>query len=438
MYRDVTLMSSNAILDFFLRDQLLEDVTWAIGSELEAYTYTQLPVSHPQRELLYPAYLAQVARHQIIKSELYELLERWYKAGFTIMLYKGFYLSEWVYPKSGQRSYIDIDIVVNEAQWEAMAFIAEEQGWELSYRDDDDLRSQHEIAHLYSPQLHFKIDVHRSLVNQLGGTNDHTDINQKVWDSAKKLQWQNLEVYVLTPEDCVLLGLVLHRMWSLHGRINLRDYIDFRMLHQRFSLSEKSLLIRAKELGIERTTEYFLQRCNPIKKSYLAAVPSAKDSKERQRLLAGETGPKEQRLLNLRLYVGLKRLLGFLRFMPVTLYTWFLNLCSSDIEQFFERLNPKISPLNVSMDTISKDINGSVRLICKLIQKKSTNVLFASTLFAIYRRLGQPVVFVLGRDVQGKKHAWLELAGMVISDPKDRFARRTYTVEFQFPSEPQT
>ena len=121
-------IQKEGIVDFFTKNQISEDVSWVLAHPLEPYVYTQLPASHPQKTLLYPAYLASITRHQLIKSELYTLLQLWYQDGFEVMLYKGFYLSEWVYPRSGQRVYIDVDVIVHEDQWVEMSRIAQRSG----------------------------------------------------------------------------------------------------------------------------------------------------------------------------------------------------------------------------------------------------------------------------------------------------------------------
>ncbi len=423
------------IIEFFTRNYIAEDISWVLAGDLEPYAYTQLPSLHSQKPLLYPAYLASVARHQLIKAELYDLLKTWYGRGFEVMLYKGFYLNQWVYEQSGQRMYIDVDIVVHEAQWLEMSKLAQNLGWECSYRVDDDVRSHHEIAHLYSPIHHFKIDIHRSFIHQRGKKNLHEELNKEVWDLAQQIPWNDIYVLALSPLDCVLCGLVAHRLWSGgKGKILLKDYLDFKVLIDKFGFTEEELLSRSSVLGIYKTLTLFLEFCNPFKNHFVSSSTQI-DLRQRHLQITDESGPISHQGPSLKVLLVLKRLVDMAYYSPSCIKTLFMSGLTRDMRQLVKKLMPSSEIKPVSLGVISRDTNKAVEYLFKWCsQEEKRNSLYALTLFAIYRHLGQPVCFVQGIDSSGKKHTWVELAGIPISGANDRYARRKYSIEYQFPA----
>src|SRR5690242_3540903 len=81
-------------------------------SGLGAYAYAALPAGHPLRAGLRTDFLGAIGRHYEIRRELAPLLAAWHDAGIEALLFKGFHLSEFVYPAPGIRFHGDVDVAV--------------------------------------------------------------------------------------------------------------------------------------------------------------------------------------------------------------------------------------------------------------------------------------------------------------------------------------
>ncbi|HXV87374.1 MAG TPA: nucleotidyltransferase family protein, partial [Gemmatimonadales bacterium] len=103
------------------------------ASRLSAFAYTQLPEHHALKAELRPDYLASLARHQEIKAELVPLVAAWRAAGIEVLLYKGFYLAEFIYAAPGARFHGDVDLLVRPEQAAAALRLAGELGWGVAF-----------------------------------------------------------------------------------------------------------------------------------------------------------------------------------------------------------------------------------------------------------------------------------------------------------------
>ena len=300
------------------------------------------------------------------------------------------------------------------------------------------MRSHHEIAHLFSPKQHFKIDIHRSFIHQQGRENFHEKLNKEVWASAQKIKWGDIYIWAPWPLDCILCGLVAHRLWSGakgKGQILLRDYLDFKVLIDKFWFTDEALLRRARELGIHQTTLVFLESCDPFKTHFVSPSGSWSGKKER---IAHESRPIVRQGDNLKLSLLIKRVFDMTYFFPQVIKTIILNALTRDTHQLLDKLLTSSEIKPVSLGVISRDINKAIEHMLRWCQpQEKRSRLYALTLFKIYRNLGQPVSFVQGNDENGKKHAWIELAGIPVSGANDSYARRKYCIEYQFPPEAQ-
>jgi len=127
-----------------------------IPERLASYVYTQLPENHPKKAQLRPKYLSDQVRHSFIRSELLPFIRCCRQAGLDLIIFKGFYLAEFVYKNPSQRHYGDVDLLIKPEQIKMLTRCAEELKWQI---DKADL-VHHEVVHLFSPNNNVRIDVH--------------------------------------------------------------------------------------------------------------------------------------------------------------------------------------------------------------------------------------------------------------------------------------
>lgn len=245
---------------------------------LGAFVYSALPPQHPLRPRLKPRVIAASARHAALRLALQRLFAAWNAAGITPLLFKGFYLAEFIYPLPAARSYGDVDVLIAETQGKLAALLARQQGWlelwstchpptMLSLHDAS--YCGHELVQLYHPELGVQLDVHRRILhnlhNQLSEVSQQERITAQALAASRPQRWGGVTIATLAPVDSLLVGLVLNRCWSGDGwALRPHDYLDFQLLQARFKLTRTALEQRAAELGCRRTLACFLTRCNPL------------------------------------------------------------------------------------------------------------------------------------------------------------------------------
>src|SRR5215471_7223801 len=82
------------------------------AARLGAYAYAVLPSNNPDRARLRGDYITALGRHQRLKAALRPLLYAWRASGIEVLLFKGFQLSEFVYPWPGERFHGDVDVLL--------------------------------------------------------------------------------------------------------------------------------------------------------------------------------------------------------------------------------------------------------------------------------------------------------------------------------------
>lgn len=244
---------------------------------LEPYAYSVLEPHHPVRPALKPAHMNATARHMAIRSELKPLVKAWRQAGIEVLLFKGFYLAEFVYEVPGQRSYNDVDILMAPECSREASLIAQSLGWSerwhVSHPPDlhsvhDHRYCGHELLQLRHDRLDVQLDVHQRILHNLNNRipyfKQQERITRLALSAAGRRAWADTEILELAPADSILIGLVLNRAWSGDDwLLRPHDYIDFQRLADSSGLLLGELRRRAAELGCARTLELFLKRCNP-------------------------------------------------------------------------------------------------------------------------------------------------------------------------------
>lgn len=246
---------------------------------LGAHAYAALPTTDEARPQLREDSVRRTVRHMAHRAAIGRLLGAWGREGIESLVFKGFYLAEFVYEMEGVRPYADVDILIDEKHSERAAQLAQLLGWRVTWSIhqpntmfdvDSQSRTQdyygHEAINLVHEEHGFAVDVHRRIIhNKMRWTRVQRRITNLAWKSSATVEWEGTRVHVLAPEDSILIGLVLNRCWgSDDWHLKPRDYLDFQAIVRRFGVDEAQLRRRARELGCSRTLRLFLKRCDPF------------------------------------------------------------------------------------------------------------------------------------------------------------------------------
>jgi len=243
---------------------------------LSGHAYATLQ-QHPQREALKQAFFHTAARHLAARQAIAALLRAWAEAGIRPVVFKGFYLSEFAYESAGQRTYADVDVVIEEHLTGDALALAQPLGWEVVWRVDlgEDVLAVHgaeytghEVGQIRHSALDLAIDVHRRAVhnnhNRLPAHPAAERLTNALRDDADEITWEGVTVRVPNPTDAVVFGLALNRCWGSDAwQVKPRDYADFEALIARFGVTPSAVLSRARQLGVARTVGIYLGRCDP-------------------------------------------------------------------------------------------------------------------------------------------------------------------------------
>lgn len=256
------------LLETFLLTDAEDAVVPMLLSEanLAGYAFTVLSDEHPSKSLLYGDYMLASARQLNFKARLLPLAEAWRTAGIEVLIFKGFYLAEWVYALPGQRYFQDVDILLRPNQVSKAQEIAESLSWTATWDYESAMQPHSHVAlHLLSVDGLIQIDVHRHILHtRTPWMAVQKRISEQAWESSQLQKWGKVSIQVLQPVDSLIIGLILNRCWSLDlWQLKPHDLLDFRHLVQCFGLSKTDLLTRAKQLGCRRTVSLFLERCDP-------------------------------------------------------------------------------------------------------------------------------------------------------------------------------
>lgn len=414
------------------------------GARLGAYAYTALPADSPQRASLRGDYLLSLARHQRVKAELVPLLRAWHRAGIPALLFKGFHLSEFVYPVAGARFYGDADVLVRPEQAREAIRVAAELGWRVEASESEiGVSYFHYAATLTGPGGDAYVDLHRWVIaSSLPWNPVQRRITDAVWSHARERVWEGVPVREMTETDAIIVGLALGRCWSLdRGRLKAHDVLDFRLLASRVHPDE--IRRRARELGCERTLRRFMERCDPAE-GRLHFHPPSRAARWRSALAAwverGPVGTPELALSRLlRAPEAARALLPGIRWV---LHARRALRRSRDPNTLLPALSPAAAVAAPALCTRRRfrTVLG-IRLASRLLRTNPRGDCLVRSLavYAALRTQGWPVGFVSGvrRDASGVVgHAWVEMDGKVLWELLEPANRRMYRVHFEFPNSP--
>lgn len=280
---------------------------------LEGFTYLRRQ-DHPNRNAFRLDVFHTSARHLAVRTEVARLLDGFAEAGIAALLFKGFYLAEFVFASPGIRTYADVDLLIRPDAVREACQVAERAGWRIAWQvgDPDHLRAErgpeytgHEVAQLRHGRLDVTVDLHGRIVhnnhNRLEPGRAQQRLTRDAWQAASEAEVDGAKVHVLRPEDAVIFGLALNRCWGSDAwHPKPRDYLDFEALIERFQLTRQGLRTRARQLGVARTFDVYLRRCDPFRGVVDLAPPTWWERRWWNLLAHRERGPHDLQQLAMR------------------------------------------------------------------------------------------------------------------------------------------
>ncbi len=424
---------------YLLGNGLLPNPETLRRSGLAAWAYAQLPLEHPQRAGLRSSFLQLLERHQRIKNELQPLLHAWADAGIELLLFKGFWLAERVYPVPGTRFFGDVDILIPPAQINTAASTAHEQGWLNRSVVAPPPPYRHMAFSLRKPGGWTQVDAHRFLLHSRTPWNSRQQrITDAMWASAHTWLWDGVRLRELAAVDAAIV-LMLQRCWGDDWRLKPADTIDLSCLIARGQLAADDVAKRAAELGCVRTVAIFLERCNPWRRTLDLRTPTHSQSwrhsvaifAERPFLLVDRAVHRTDTLLRRTPQL----LLNVVRVLPsVARASWALRTQRS-IEAMLLAVTPAAAQDRCTLQhrlRIEEGVRQAIRL---LTFGRSPCLWRALALYHALRRHDWPVVFVSGvqrRDERIIGHAWIELDGRMLAGLQTSLS--DYAIMFRYPA----
>jgi len=408
---------------------------------LAPYLYTRLQPGQPLRAELRPDYLAALARHQDIKRELVPLVAAWRAAGIEALLFKGFYLSEFIYPVPGARFHGDVDVLIRAEHGDQALRLARALGWLERWRGPRSIGAADGAAlfDLYRPNGSTQLDVHQLIVRAARcWTKRPRWITEAVWANSELRAWEGTAVRVPSPADALLVNLVLERAVGDGWRgLKPHDRIDTALLIARGRVQRQELRERAHELGCWRTASAFIEQFGLLSEEAAIRRPS------RLTTVCGKLGgfwecgfvPPQSVLRALR---APRLTWDVLRVLPLLLGVQRALRGHRDVRAVLRRLTPAALP-NRSSRYVRWRTVRAIHWACKLLplgRAASRCLPRALAIYAALRARGWPVVFVSGveRDASGLHgHAWVEEHGAVLLELAGYEGKPDYRANFRYP-----
>ncbi|HEX8360751.1 MAG TPA: nucleotidyltransferase family protein [Longimicrobium sp.] len=423
---------NTSLRDWLVRGGELPPPRYLRAAELAAYAYTTLEAGHPARATLAPDAREALAKHQWTRAGMKELFQAWTREGIPFLVFKGFHISEWIYPVPGTRKHGDVDVLVRPEDVERAVAAAHATGWKENAYPEGDRPYYHHAPALRSARWGLMLEVHRWVVQSTVPWNAvQRRITAAVWENARVVEWEGMRVHLPSDVDALLAGLVLHRAWSRSDPwvLRARDAVDVRILRAR-GITDEEMWARAEALGCARTLRGFLQRCDPAEGRLELARPTAAECRVLDRMAAGERPSKWveaglQRAVRLPYTVrwtasGIPRLLRL---------RWAARNHPDPLA-----LLPALSELAPARGTVEARVRAvtACRLAARIVPLKHRGVMRALAIYAAARRQGWPAVLVSGAGRAGR-HWWVELDGSVLPELGESYNRKSYQVDFVYP-----
>jgi hypothetical protein len=404
----------SSLSSFLVGGQAVPDGALLAEHALEALAYTRVPPTDPRHARWRDAYLLRVAVHLSVRATLAPLVQAWREQGIEVLLFKGFYLAEFVYANPAERFYKDVDILVRHSDAVRARTVAAELGWvTLGSRDGATDANRHGHMEAILRRGNAKIDLHRFVIHK--GTSPDERQAQRVtaaaWDASRELAWEGTTVRVLDPRDSALLGIATGRAWSHDGwQLKLSDYRDVELLAEVLGLTRDALQARARKLGCPETLRLFLERCDPWRKHLDLVPPTRSQIRAWSRAVASERTPRG--LWRRRVPVGVTAA-GFTAVLPDVLRARRWVARHREAQALLAQVDAAVSgaPPSQAVPLTKQDrsrLFANVRWAAIAAQPAGDRCLVRSiALFVRLRAHGESVTLHLGADAAGRLHAWL-------------------------------
>ncbi|HZX00257.1 MAG TPA: nucleotidyltransferase family protein, partial [Trueperaceae bacterium] len=244
------------VTDLIVAGEMAPDAIDAVvAAGLAAYAMDR--IGDQQQSLdprLHRSRLVAAARHAAIRRATASLVRAWDEAGIDTLLFKGFYLAEFVYPDPSWRAYSDVDLAVRSRADLSLsevarlaAEVAARHEFEVVWWHGEEERldshhdrayNGHELLQLAHIPTGTSVDAHRRLVHSNVSVRRQSDkgerLTRSVWERATASEFEGATVYLPAHIDSALVGLIAARSWS-GDRHALRphDPLDLDMLMRR-------------------------------------------------------------------------------------------------------------------------------------------------------------------------------------------------------------
>lgn len=420
------------------------------AARLGGYAYVAASEDDPAHDLFRPDYLDALARHHTLRRELLPLLSDWRNAGIEVLLFKGFYMGEFVYPVPGARFHGDVDLAIPYGTENTAARIAYDGGWDVEANSAASGRPYlHCAFNLVRRNGATRVDTHRHVLhNRIPGTRVQRRITDAVWQRAQHRELDAVPCRVPAPVDALLI-LALQRCWGDGWRLKPHDALDMRYLGERFGVDRVQLLERARELNCERTVRVFLEMCDPQSGHLQLAAPQPRTVRRWQRAVLRERPllRVERQILVPLLGPGVVR--DALGALPLVLRTIRRVRRHRDIPALLHGATlPAVASEPAAHTTFvpgaderRRRLVRGVRWCVRILRVNVGGPCLVRSLaiFTGLRARGWPVVFVSGirRDGNGRVigHAWVELDGHVLPELREPDNRALFAVNVRHPAE---
>lgn len=419
------------------------DLPHLLAAGLGGAVRARLPSKHPLRADLRAQALDLSMRHARIRAELRLLLAAWASESIPFMPIKGFALAEFEYPTPGERFYGDVDILLpgdERTVWRA-AHLAIAHGWRSDGQHADQGLWTHETMHLYSPEGHVRLDVHRYAVpsDSTLSAAQLAELTAGVWQRAHQHDWQGIPTWRPNPLDAAVVNVALGRCWGGDsGGIKPADYNDLHLLVLGHGLTSDGLAAHAKRLGGQHTWRAFRQVCDPFKGHLMLTFKRTSTTIQAGLRADGVRTPTRFQSRA----TTLKRLWGRLpvALLDVIAAWWALRQGGDPREHLRGWTSKRPRPLRrLSRQALADEIlavSGWTRLFYPRQRRLGICVPRAYATYRALRRAGYPAVFVSGvaktpGGITG--HAWVEDDQGEMELYGEPHNRRLFQIVFTYP-----
>jgi len=375
---------------------------------LQAVAYARVPNTHAEHGRWREAYLRRIATHLATRATLVPLIRTWRDHGIEVLLFKGFYLADFVYQNPAERYYRDVDVLVPEADSARASSLASGCGWAVkASRSGATSGNVHSHMETILRRGNVLIDLHRFVVQNVSADERlASHYTAAAWAASREVPWEGTTVRVLDARDSALLGLVTGRAWSHDTwRLKMSDYRDLEVLAEHEGLTRDALAARATELGCPLTLQLVLDRCDPWRRHLDMTPPTGTQVRRWEQAVAHEHGPRSpwRRLRPVGASIG-----GLLAALPGLLRARRLVWRHRDAAALLDHVRSAPAVGAALTPAGRRRVFGGTRLGAVLVQPSGDRCLVRSVaLFERLRAHGEPVRLRLGTDAEGRLHGWI-------------------------------